>query len=180
MAMTAPAAASEPLDERELCTRLFPAIRAFARRRLRGAAAEDFAQDALVVLVGAFRAGRIEDLSRAGAFALGICRHLAADRARIAERRRELLETYGATALVADEPAWEQPATVARDHLEDCLSQLTRRARDVIRATFFEEVADAAIAEAMSLTAQNVRVIRHRSLAALRECLDKPVSWSVR
>lgn len=178
--MSAPVQASEPIDERELCTRLFPAIRAFARRRLRGAAADDFAQDALVVLVGAIRAGRIEDPKRAGAFALGICRHLAADRARIAERRRELLETYGATALVEDEPAWEQPVTVPRDHLEDCLSQLTRRARDVIRASFFEESGDAAIAEALSLTAQNVRVIRHRSLAALRECLGKPVSWSIR
>lgn len=178
--MSAPVQASVPIDERELCTRLFPAIRAFARRRLRGAAAEDFAQDVLVVLVGAIRAGRIEDPKRAGAFALGICRHLAADRVRIAERRRALLETYGATALVEDEPAWEQPVTVPRDHLEDCLSQLTRRARDVIRASFFDESGDAAIAEALSLTAQNVRVIRHRSLAALRECLGKPVSWSIR
>lgn len=136
--------------------------------------------NALVVLVGAIRAGRIEDISQAGAFALGVCRHLAADRARIAERRRELLEKYGATALVADEPVWQQPTTVPRDHLEDCLSQLTMRARDIVRATFYEELGDAAIAEAMKLTAQNVRVIRHRSLAALRECLGKPVSWSVR
>lgn len=172
--ITAPA-----LDEREVCRRLSPAIRAFARRRLRGAAAEDFAQDALMILVGAIRAGRVEDPSRVAGFALGVCRHLAGDRAKARDRRRELVERYGATELAGD-VCWDEAPTVARDHLEDCVSQLSARARALVRATFFDEDADAAIGEAMGITAQNVRVIRHRALASLRECLERPISWSVR
>lgn len=167
------------LDEREVCRRLAPAIRAFARRRLRGPAAEDFTQDALVVLVGALRAGRIDDPSRVAGFALGVCRHLASDRAKMRDRRRELLERYGATELV-DDVRWDETPSVARDHLEDCVSQLSARARTLVRATFYEGDADAVIAESLGLTVQNVRVVRHRTLAALRECLERPISWSVR
>ena len=87
------------VDELEICRRIGPAVRAFARRRLRGAEADDFAQDVLVTVVAALRAERIEDPARVGAFALGICRHLAADRARARDRRRELMEQYGPTAL---------------------------------------------------------------------------------
>lgn len=169
--------------ERELCRRLFPAIRAFARRRLRGTQAEDFAQDALVTFVQALRAGKIDDPARAAGFALGICRHLAADETRTRERRRELVERFGASELPAegaDVQPWDQAVSFGADHLEDCLSRLTRRARDVIKATFFEEEPDSAIASAMSLSEANVRVIRHRTIAALRECLERPISWTVR
>lgn len=162
-----------------MCRRIGPAVRAFARRRLRGPEADDFAQDVLVTVIAALRAERIEDEARIGAFALGICRHLAADRARARDRRRELVEQYGPTAF-ASETAAAAPSDLPHDHLEDCISQLTARARDVIRATFFDDAADATIAETMSLSAQNVRVIRHRTLAALRECLDRPISWSAR
>ena len=169
--------------ERELCRRLFPAIRAFARRRFRGGLGEDFAQDALFAFVQALRAGRLEDPACAAAFALGICRNLAADDARTRERRRGLVERFGPSELpsdVVDAPAWEQPTSFGADHLEDCLSRLTRRARDVIKATFYEETTDAAIASTMSLTEANVRVIRHRTIATLRECLQRPISWTVR
>jgi DNA-directed RNA polymerase specialized sigma24 family protein len=64
-----------------------------------------------------------------------------------------------------------------RDKLEDCYSQLTDRARRVIRATFCNEELDSEIARSLSLTEANVRVIRHRSLEALRSCLEKPISW---
>jgi RNA polymerase sigma-70 factor (ECF subfamily) len=167
------------VDEVEICRRIGPAVRAFARRRLRGPEADDFAQDVLVAVVAALRAERIEDPTRIGAFALGICRHLAADRVRARERRRELMEQYGPTAFAA-ETTTSETSDLPHDHLEDCISQLTARSRDVIRATFFDDHADATIADTMSLSAQNVRVIRHRTLAALRECLDRPISWSVR
>ena len=162
-------------SEREVCRRLSPAIRAFAGRRLDRSAAEDFAQDALLLLLEAMREGRIEDPARVAGFALGICRNLARERARTGERRRELLEKYG---WAEELPALETPATLRREHLEDCYSQLTDHARRVIRASFCDERDDAQIALALSISAANVRVIRHRSLAALRICLERPISWS--
>ena len=161
--------------EREVCRRLLPAIRAFASRRLPGAAAEDFAQDALVLLLEAMREGRIAEPARIAGFALGICRYLARERARSGERRRELLTQYGWSQ--EDVIALELPTTLHRGHLEDCYSQLTDSARRVIRASFCEETEDAHIALALSISAANVRVIRHRTLATLRQCLERPISW---
>ena len=118
--------------EREVCRRLLPAVRAFARRRLRPASVEDFAHDALLRFLEALRAGRIDDPSRVASFALGICRNLARERARNAERRRELAESYG---LFEDDLAsWDRELGVRREHLEDCFSQLGERARNVIRS----------------------------------------------
>jgi RNA polymerase sigma-70 factor, ECF subfamily len=162
--------------ERQVCGRLLPAMRAFAGRRLPPSAVDDFAHDALVIFVEALRAGRIQDPARAAAFALGICRNLARERARLGDRRRELLERYGlsdADLVPSDAPL----VFVRREHLEDCYSQLDDRARRVVRATFYDDALDAEIAAALGITEANVRVIRHRSLAGLRSCLEKPISW---
>ncbi len=169
------AIAGDRAAEQAVIARLLPAVQAFAGRRLRGSAVDDFAHDALMLFVEALREGRIQDPSRAAAFALGICRNLARERARTGERRRELMDRYRLTE--ADLAAWDAQLTVRRDHLEDCYSQLTERARRVIRATFCHDELDSDIARALSITEGNVRIIRHRSLTALRECLEKPISW---
>lgn len=169
------ALSGDPEAEREVCRRLLPAVRAFATRRLRAASAEDFAHDVMLSLIEAMRAGRVQEPARLAGFALGICRNLARDRTRLDERRRELLQRYGfgPEDWVTDEtPSW-----VRREHLEDCYSQLTDRARRVLRATFCNEDLDSDIARDLALTPANVRIIRHRTLAALRACLDQPISW---
>jgi RNA polymerase sigma-70 factor (ECF subfamily) len=161
--------------ERTLVARLVPAIRAFARRRLSSrAAVEDFAQDVVLLFVEALRSGRIEEPARAGSFALGICRNLARERARARDRRREALER----GLELPEPALpSEPHLFDRSQLEDCLSLLTAKARDVISASYASELADAEIASTLSLSEANVRVIRHRSLNALRTCVEGGVTW---
>lgn len=161
--------------ERELCRRLLPAVRAFAQRRLRPSSVDDFTHDVLVHLVEALRSGRIEEPERIASFALGICRNLARERARSNERRNLLASQYGVTE--SDLVAWDREHEVRRDHLEDCYSQLAERARSVLRATFCDDHPDSEIAARLSLTEANVRIIRHRSLAMLRGCLEKPISW---
>jgi DNA-directed RNA polymerase specialized sigma24 family protein len=47
----------------------------------------------------------------------------------------------------------------------------------VIRATFCDDSPDLEIASALAISPANVRVIRHRTLAALRACLERPISW---
>lgn len=170
------ALAGDPSAEREICGRVLPAIRAFAARRLRRSSVEDFVHDALTLFIEALREGRIEQGGRLGAFALGICRNLARERARMDDRRRDLTERYGPTE--ADFASWDTPLLVRPDHLEDCYSQLTERARRVVRATFCEDAQDSEIAQTLALSEANVRIIRHRTLAALRSCLEKPISWT--
>ncbi|NVB80527.1 MAG: hypothetical protein HOV81_19190, partial [Kofleriaceae bacterium] len=61
--------------------------------------------------------------------------------------------------------------------LEDCLSQIAQRSRDVIRYAFIEGESAAEIATRLSMTEGNVRVVRHRTLEALRSCMGGKVFW---
>jgi len=164
--------------ETTLSQRFAPVVRAFARRRLRSAeACDDFAQDVLLLLVEALRRGSIEEPARLGGFVLGICKKLALDRARTRERRDALWQQFG-SALGA-----LTPAEVARQHLhevvhlEDCLSQLSGRARDIVRMGFVEGESHAAIASALGVSENNARILRHRTLSSLRECMQNALSW---
>jgi RNA polymerase sigma-70 factor, ECF subfamily len=163
--------------EQALCVRFAPAVRAFARRRLRGAdAVEEFAQDVLLLMVEALREGRVEQAERFGGFVLGICRNLALDRARQRERREQLWQAYGAPLQAVSAEAVESE-TYEIAHLEDCLSQLSKRARDVVRLGYVEARGHEEVAAALEISPQNARVLRHRTLASLRECMSKRMSW---
>lgn len=167
----------ERAAEETLCRRMAPAVRAFARRRLRGKeAVDEFSQDALLLMIEALRGGRIEQPERLGGFVLGICRNLAFDRARQRERREQLWQTYGAALEVVSVEAASRE-THAVIHLEDCLSQLSQRSRDLIRLGYLESRGHEDVAQALSISESNARVLRHRTLASLRECMSKRLSW---
>jgi RNA polymerase sigma-70 factor, ECF subfamily len=170
------ASAGERAAEEALCRRFAPVVRAFARRRLRGDAVEEFAQDVLLTMVEALREGRVEHGERVAGFVLGICRNLAFDRARQRERRELLWQKYGAAlACVSVQAIEREEYEIA--HLEDCLSQLSKRARDVVRLGYVEARAHDEVAATLDISPQNARVLRCRALASLRECMSKRMSW---
>ncbi len=162
--------------ESALCRRFAPAVRTFWRRRLRGNDAIDEAtQDVFLRFVQALRAGQVEDHARVGGFVLGICKNIARARARAQERRAELWAEFGAALASLDE---ESPlARYQLAQLEDCLSQMTGRSRDVLRGAFVEGNSAAEIATRLEMTEGNVRVVRHRALEALRECMSHKTFW---
>jgi RNA polymerase sigma-70 factor (ECF subfamily) len=163
--------------ESAVCARFAAAVRLFARRRLRAHdAVEEFAQDVMLALVEALRAGSVEDPQRLGGFVLGICRNLAKDRVRQSERREELWQRHGVT-LESLAVAPPEHASYELMHLEDCLSQLPRRSRDLVRLSWMEARDADDIATHLGTTAVNVRVMRHRTLHTLRECMSKRISW---
>ena len=169
-------AAGDRHAEAALCRRFAPAVRTFARRRLRTTdAVEEFAQDVFLRFVEALRAGQVAEPERVGGFILGICKNLARERARNAERRAQLWEQFGsALAALADEPTL---AAYQLAQLEDCLSQMPQRSREVIRFAFIDGQPAAAIASRLAMSEGNVRVVRHRAIEALRECMSTKVSW---
>lgn len=164
--------------ESELCARLAPAVAAFARRRLRTAdAVREMQQDVMLLFVDALRRGAVEDPARVGGFVLGICKNLARDRAKQRERRDALWELYGADVL-PHAPSAPEHASEDIIRLEDCLSQLSQRARDVVWLSYGESRAHAEIAERLQISEANARVMRHRTLAALRDCMRQTqTSW---
>jgi RNA polymerase sigma factor (sigma-70 family) len=159
-----------------LCLRLAPAVRSFARRRLpTPEAVQEFTQDVMLHLLEALRQAAIAEPARLPGFVLGICRNLARDRARQRERRETLWQTY-ATDLPEVTPGVER-LTYEIMHLEDCLSTMSRRAREVVRLSFVEAATPQELAQALTLSDGNARVLRHRTLQSLRECMSKRISW---
>ena len=129
-----------------------------------------------MIFVEALRQGAVREGENAGGYLLGICRNLARDRVRARERRDALWATYGADVVAhVAEPeerlAWEAV------HLEDCVSKLARRAREVVIFTFNDGMSDAEISGKVEAAEGNVRVLRHRALKALRECMSRRITW---
>ena len=166
--------------EATLCRRFLPAVRLFARRRLRTPdAVAEFSQDVMLLFVEALRRGTVEDPASVGGFVLGICRNLALDRVRQRERRESLWQQYGAawTDLGADMPGPEDAPGYEIIHLEDCLSRLNQRGRDVVRLAYAEARSHGEIATQLSTSEANARVLRHRTLHTLRDCMTRLLSW---
>jgi RNA polymerase sigma-70 factor (ECF subfamily) len=161
-----------------LCRRFLPAIRSFARRRLQSKeAVDEFSQDVLLRLLEALRQGSIAERERVGGFVLGICRNLALDRVRQRERREALWEQHH-TVLAGFADVERDSPTYREMKLEDCLAQMSQRARDVLRFSYVETKSHVEIAEALAISESNARVLRHRTLGALRECMKKGIPWA--
>jgi len=176
-ALAARALAGDRSAEARLCLRLAPAIRAFARRRLRSAeATSEFQQEVLLIFVEALRKGQLEDPARVAGFVLGICRNLALDRVRERERRGKLWELYGQAVTACDVV---QPAEVTLEimRLEDCLTELSQRAREAVWLSYGEVLSHAEVSTRLGISEANARVLRHRALHALKQCVALPKRW---
>ena len=84
---------------------------------------------------------------------------------------------------IADAAAWAMPdgnelpwALADRPRLDLCLDKLEARARSVVLATFVDERDAEDVGRSMGLSAGNVRVIRHRALAHLHDCMEAGLS----
>jgi RNA polymerase sigma-70 factor (ECF subfamily) len=154
--------------EGELCRRFAPRIRLYGLRHLRDEErARDLVQAVLLAVLVAARAGRIEDAERIDRFVLGTCRNTSL-RMREVDARAALVsdEELDVASFLADTEFIETGALVR------CLAALDARARMILMGSFFEERSADQIAAALEMTAGNVRVVRHRAIAALRRCID--------
>jgi RNA polymerase sigma-70 factor (ECF subfamily) len=169
------AAGGDRRAEAVLVRKFAPAVRTFWRRRMRGVdAVDELSQEVFLRFVQALRSGAVAEPERVGGFVLGICKNLARERARLAERRDDLWKMYGdALTALEDTPL----AAYQLAQLEDCLSQMTGRSRDVIRYAFVEGQSASEIGSRMDMSEGNVRVVRHRALEALRTCMSQKVFW---
>lgn len=166
-------ASAGPLEaaaaEAALYRRLAPRVRLYGLRHLRDtAAADDLVQEVLLVTLESLRAGRVREPERLASFVLGTCRLMVTNLRRGIARRRELLERFG-----GDLPAaYAEPLPFENDgRLASCLAALPAREREILRLSFRDEAPAATIGARLGLSEGNVRVVRHRALAKLRDCL---------
>jgi RNA polymerase sigma factor (sigma-70 family) len=160
-----------------LCARFQPAIRAFARRREPTQdAVNEFTQEVLLRLIEALRTAAVREPEALGGYVLGICRTLTAAAARQRQRREELWARYGADLQPLELPA-EGPSLRPVAQLEDCVSQLSQRAKQVVVLGYVLMKSHAEIAAELDLSLASARVLRHRTLVTLRQCLQQAISW---
>ena len=154
--------------EAELCRRFARRLVYFGRRLLGSEdAARDLAQEALLVTLEKLRAGQVREPERIGAFILGVARTLASSRWTREARSAPLDEA--AEGMVAE--CLAPPDPLARERVRPCVEALPDKHRAVILLSFYAEQSSAEVAASLGLTNNHVRVLRHRGVAQLRDCL---------
>lgn len=161
--------------EAELFRRMAPRVRLYGLRHLRDEhAAEDLTQQVLITTLEALRAGRLREPEKLASFVLGTCRMTVLDLRRGAQRRQRLLEQFGADLLAHAAVQCARPS-LDHDLLTRCLQNLKERERAVVVMTFYDEQTGADVANFLGVSEANVRVIRHRAIHQLRECMGAAV-----
>ena len=161
--------------EAELCRRFWQRARLYGLRHLRGVTeAEDLAQQVMEVTLTALRSGRVDDLELLDRYVLGVCRNVAHALRRSGARTRNAAERLALEpspeVVQPPEPPW---GTQSVERLTLCLAGLSPREQRVVQLSFSEWQSSTDIAEQLGVAAGNVRVIRHRALRKLRECMDR-------
>ena len=155
--------------EAELFRRMAPRIRLYGLRHLRDEpASEDLTQQVIITTLEALRAGRLREPEKLASFVLGTCRMMVLNLRRGVQRKESLLERFGADLLAPVQPSIPN---LDRDQLTRCVQSLTERERAVVVMTFYDEQTGADVASFLGVSQANVRVIRHRAIHRLRDCM---------
>src|SRR5688572_13547381 len=161
--------------EGELYRRLARRARLYGLRHLRDEqAAADLAQQVLLTTLERLRAGEVREPDKIASFVLGMCRMTVLEMRRGTRRREELLQNWvPAFAGTTDEAGYEAPEPLALDpdRLAGCLEALPERERLVVVMSFFADKQADEVGAELRISGGNVRVIRHRALGRLRECM---------
>jgi RNA polymerase sigma-70 factor (ECF subfamily) len=163
----APPGAAE-VEESELYRRYAPRVRLYGRKHLRdAAAADDLAQQVLLLTIERLRAGEVRNPDEIGSFIFGTSRMLAGSTQRKARRRESLTAQFHSADL------YDEPFAASGDIavMERCLHSLAERDRRVLVLTFYAEKTSPQIADELGVTGTVVRVARHRALERLRDCV---------
>jgi RNA polymerase sigma-70 factor (ECF subfamily) len=165
--------------EGELYRRLARRVRLYGLRHLRDEhAAADLVQQVLLTTLERLRANEVREPEKIASFVLGMCRMTVLEIRRGAKRREDLLEKFlPAGTADAAEPAYPapEPLLLNPERLAGCLERLAERERSVVAMSFFADQPADQVGAALGLSGANVRVIRHRALGRLRECMGADV-----
>jgi RNA polymerase sigma-70 factor (ECF subfamily) len=157
-------------QEAVLFRKFAPRIRLFGLRHLRDEhAADDLVQQVIVTVLESVRAGKMREPERLGSFVLGTARLVAKGLKTGEYRRQGLLDRFGPKA--ADYEAGESTSSLDTEQLRRCVEGLPPRERTVVMLTFYAERSGDEIAAELGMTAGNVRVVRHRAIGRLQECM---------
>src|SRR5215831_16667894 len=162
-------AGSTDAEESELYRRFAPRVRLYGRRHLRSdAGADDLAQEVLLLTIERLRAGDVQKPELIGSFILGTSRMMCHSERRVAHRREALATRYFDRSIETAPPSLSM---LDGPRVTACLRGLAERERLVVLLTYYADRDAPRIAEDLSLSPGAVRVIRHRAILHLRDCV---------
>ena len=163
-----PPGSTDP-EETELYRRFSPRVRLYGRRHLHSeAAADDLAQEVLLLTIKRLHAGEVRRPEEIGSFILGTSRMMAQAERRITQRREALAARFMEPAVETGPPSI---AALDAPRVAACLRGLAERDRLVVLLTFYADREAPRIAEDLGVSPGAVRAIRHRAMARLRDCV---------
>ena len=133
---------------------------------------EDLTQPVPITTLEALRAGRLREPEKLASFVLGTCRMTVLDLRRSSQRKERLLEQFGRDLHGVGRMSID---LLDHDKLQSCVQNLRERERAVVVMTFYHEQTGADVASFLNVSEENVRVIRHRAIRQLRECIGGTV-----
>jgi RNA polymerase sigma-70 factor (ECF subfamily) len=125
-------------------------------------------QQVLLMTIEKIRAGALREPERLASFVFGMCRMVVLDLRRGHARRERLLEQFGGDLVIADIAVAPR---LDHERVVHCLDTLAERERSVLVMTFYEDKDAEEVGRLLSVSSGNVRVIRHRALGHMRDCV---------
>jgi len=157
-----------PLAEAELCRRFVPRVRLYGRKHLADPdAANDLVQRTLEITLQKLRRGEVTNPEQIASFVLGVAR-LQAHELRRRGRHEHVTADLEPALLLALPP---EPEALGAERLSECLQELGERERSVVLLSFYAEQDSVEVGKALGMSAGNVRVVRHRAVEHLRQCM---------
>jgi len=162
-------AGSDREAEAMLFRRMAPRVRLYGLRHLRDAhAADDLAQQVMITVLLALRERRLREPEKLASFVMGTSRMSVLDQRRGTIRKQQLLETFGAEFVTTFE---HSTLHLDEKRLTECVQALREREKAVIIMTFYDELSGADVSGFLGISKANVRVVRHRAIQLLRNCM---------
>ena len=164
------AAGDATAAETELYRRFAPRVRLYGLRHLgdRGAA-DDLAQQVMLLVFQRLRAGEVRDPDRIASFILGTSRMMSKGFRRTERRREDLHVRFD---MGEPEAPRTDTWTIDAVRIAPCLRAIRDRERTILILTFYGDKSAIEIGEALGMTPGAVRVGRHRALASMRDCIE--------
>lgn len=153
--------------ESELCRRFAPRVRLYGLRHLGSEdAADELVQRVLERVLRKLRDGAVNEPGRLAGFVLGVARMVTHETRRHQRREAPIDDIHVYEGAVDFSLPLLAPAK-----LGECLQALSERERSVVVMAFFEDNNTQEIADLLSTSLGNVRVLRHRAIQRLQQCL---------
>jgi RNA polymerase sigma factor (sigma-70 family) len=157
--------------ESEFCELLHPGLRIIAERRANTQDSEDIAQEAMLAVLEAARAGRITSADAVAAFARAVVHNMCCNKVKLLSRARlqgnsDDLAVLPSPHSTPEESAGErQSLSIARK----VLSELSSQHREILRRFYLEEQTQEQICQDLGLTTTQFRLAKSRAMTRFGE-----------